>query len=142
MKSFEIKVQNEIGYDMSISNIVMQFIRNRNLNSLWLILLKIMIAQAKKDEKYANIAGGILAGMVPVSKALKIYFIRKSIVQGMAFPFKGSYGIFKFIKKSAIFGATALVQAFKQGAAYWNWMKNIIVASISTIQLRNKLTKQ
>lgn len=138
LKIFETKVKSEIGYDMSISNIVMQFIRNRNLNPLWLKLLAIMIAQAKKDVKYANIAGGILAGMVPTNTAINFYFVRKSLFRGLIFPFKGTLGIFKFIKNSLIFGATSFVQAIKQRAEYWNWIKNIFSSFVSAIKLFNK----
>lgn len=138
LKIFETKVKSEIGYDMSISNIVMQFIRNRNLNPLWLKLLAIMIAQAKKDEKYANIAGGILAGMVPTNTAINFYFVRKSLFRGLIFPFKGTFGIFIFLKNSIIFGATFFVHAIKQRAEYWNWIKNIFSSFISAIKLFNK----
>ena len=138
LKIFETKVKSEIGYDMSISNIVMQFIRNRNLNPLWLKLLAIMIAQAKKDEKYANIAGGILAGMVPTNTAINFYFLRKSLFRGLIFPFKGTFGIFTFLKNTIIFGATSFVHAIKQRAEYWNWIKNIFSSFISAIKLFNK----
>lgn len=94
LKIYETIVRKEIGLDMSIANIVMQFIRNRNLNPLWLKLLEIMIAQAKTDERYADIAGGILAGMIPTSIALKFYFIRKSLLRGVIMSFRGTFGIF------------------------------------------------
>lgn len=138
LKIFETKVKSEIGYDMSISNIVMQFIRNRNLNPLWLKLLAIMIAQAKKDEKYANIAGGILAGMVPTNTAINFYFIRKSLFRGLIFPFKGTFGIFTFLKNSITFGATSFFLAIKQRAEYWNWIKNIFSSILSAIKLFSK----
>jgi menaquinone-9 beta-reductase len=138
LKSYETKVKREIGYDMSISIIVMQFIRNRNLNPLWLKLLSIMIEQAKKDEKYADIAGGILAGMVPTSKAIKFYFIRKSIYRGLIYPFNRPSGVFNFLKNSLIFGATSIIQAFRQRKDYWNWLKSILKSSLVTIKLYSK----
>lgn len=138
LKIFETKVQSEIGYDMSISNIVMQFIRNKNLNPLWLKLLAIMIAQAKTDEKYANIAGGILAGMVPTSTAIKFYFIRKSLYRGLIFPFKGTFGVFRFIKNSFLFAVSSFIKLLKQRTEYLNWIKNIFNSMFSTIRLYSK----
>jgi geranylgeranyl reductase family protein len=137
LKIFDFKVRREIGYDMSLSNLVLQFIRNRNFNPLWMKLLKIFIAQAKKDEKYTTIAGGILAGMVPINKAISFYFIRKSIFQGVITAFHGPFGIFKFIKQSVIFVCIAILQAFKQRNEYWNWIKGIKKAASSSISLRN-----
>jgi geranylgeranyl reductase family protein len=135
LKIYETKVRSEIGFDMSVANIVMQFIRNRNLNALWLKLLSIMIAQAKRDKKYANIAGGILAGMIPTSTAIKFYFVRKSLFRGMIISFSGKFGIFKFLKSTTLFIATSLTQALKQRADYWNWLKSIFKAAFATISI-------
>lgn len=135
LKIYETIVRKEIGFDMSIANIVMQFIRNRNLNYLWLKLLAIMIAQAKRDEKYANIAGGILAGMVPTNTAIKIYFIRKSLFRGLIISFSGTFGIFRFLKITTIYITTSLSQAIQQREEYWSWIKNIINTVFATIRL-------
>ena len=97
-----------------------------------------MIAQAKKDEKYANIAGGILAGMVPTNTAVNGYFIRKSLFRGLIFPFKGTFGIFTFLKNTITFGASSFFLAIKQRAEYWNWIKNIFSSILSAIKLYNK----
>ena len=97
-----------------------------------------MIAQAKKDEKYANIAGGILAGMVPTNTAINFYFIRKSLFRGLIFPFKGTFGIFTFLKNSIAFGATSFFLVIKQRAEYWNWIKNIFSLILLAIKLYNK----
>ncbi|MCW3105736.1 MAG: putative electron transfer oxidoreductase [Segetibacter sp.] len=135
LRIFETKIRSKIGYDMSISNIVMQFIRNRNLNPLWLKLLSIMIAQARKDEKYANIAGGILAGMIPTNTAIKIYFIRKSLFRGLIFPFTEASGFLSFMRNAISFGGNAFFKVFEQKRAYWNWIKNILSSVRSTIGL-------
>jgi geranylgeranyl reductase family protein len=142
LKSYETKVKREIGYDMSISFVVMQFIRNRNLNPLWLKLLTIMIEQAKQDEKYADIAGGILAGMVPTSRAINFYFIRKSIYRGLIYPFKGPTGFLNFLKNSLIFGSTSIIKSFRQRKDYWNWLKSILKSSLASIKLYSKIEKQ
>jgi menaquinone-9 beta-reductase len=135
LKSYETKVKREIGFDMSISIVVMKFIRNRNLNPLWLTLLLIMIEQAKKDEKYADIAGGILAGMVPTRQALKFYFIRKSIYRGLIYPFNRPSGVSNFIRNSLPFGVTSIIQALRQRKDYWYWLKSIFKSSLVTFRL-------
>jgi geranylgeranyl reductase family protein len=135
LKIYETKVRSEIGFDMSIANIVMQFICNRNLNQLWLKLLAIMISQAKWDERYANIAGGILAGMVPTSTAIKFYFVRKSLFRGIIISFSGTFGIYRFLKNTAIFIVSSLSLALKQRKEHWHWIKNIFKAVLGTVRL-------
>ena len=141
LKIFDTKVRSEIGYGMSVSNIIMQFTRNRNLNPLWMNLLKAIVAQAKQDEQYANIAGGILSGMIPTNKAITISFLGKTFFKSIALAFSGSYGIFKFIKQSVIFCTTTLVQSIKQRKEYWNWTKGIIKTIISSIRIKRYKTK-
>lgn len=135
LKIYEIKVHREIGFDMGVANIVMQFIRNRNLNPLWLKLLEIMIAQAKWDDRYANIAGGILSGMIPTSTALKFYFVRKSLFRGMIISFSGTFGFFRFLKNTTVFIVSSLSLALKQKKEHWRWIKNIFKAVLATICL-------
>ena len=125
LKIFERKIRSEIGYSMSLSNIIMQLTRNRNLNPMWLTLLKIITTRAKKDEKYANLAGGILSGMIPTNKAITISFLGKTFLQCIAFAFRSPHGIFKVIKKSLIFGFKQLSNLFRQSSEYWNWIKTL-----------------
>lgn len=142
LKIFEKKVRSEIGYSMSLSNIIMQLTRNRNLNPMWLALLKIITTKAKKNEKYANLAGGILSGMIPTNKAITISFLGKTFLQCIVFAFRGPYGILKIIKKSLIFGFKQLSKPFKQSSEYWNWIKNITRASFASIRLSVNRTKK
>lgn len=132
---YEKLVRAELGYDLGISNTVMQFIRNRNLNHLWLNLLKIMIIQAKKDEKYANIAGGILAGMVPTNRAIHFYFLRKSLLRGLLIGCQGTFGIFKSIKRTLLLFIKVSSQIFKQRADYFNWFRSISRSILQTLKL-------
>ncbi|MGB0787915.1 MAG: geranylgeranyl reductase family protein [Marinirhabdus sp.] len=78
-------IGEELRYDLALSNMIIQFIRNRTLNPLWMELLRILVARAKIDKEYAAIAGGILAGMQPANKALNPKFIIKTILQGMIY---------------------------------------------------------
>lgn len=135
LKIFDYKLRKEIGYDMSLSNLVLQFIRNRNLNPLWIKLLKIFIAQAKENEKYASIAGGILAGMVPINRAITVYFIRKSIFQGFKSIFTSTHGFIIFLKHTIQFSLSVLSKIVKQRKEYWYWLKGLRKAIFSSILL-------
>lgn len=67
---YTAKVEAELRYDMALSCFIVQCIRNSALNPIWLQALRVIAERARKDEVYADIAGGILAGVVPASSAL------------------------------------------------------------------------
>lgn len=67
---YTARVEEELRYDMALSCFLVQCIRNSSLNPLWLKALRVIAERARKDEAYAEIAGGILAGVVPASSAL------------------------------------------------------------------------
>lgn len=69
------RIENEFGYGFRLSAFIIQLIRNRNLNPLWLQTLEIMTARAKDDPAYAAIAGGILAGLLSPNQGLDPKFI-------------------------------------------------------------------
>lgn len=76
------KVDAELGYDFSLSNLLVQFPRNKTFTPVWMAILKVMISRAKEDEAYADIIAGIFEGTYPSHKALTPSFILKSILQG------------------------------------------------------------
>jgi len=61
--------------------LIVQAIRNRNLNSLWLQALRVILGRANLDHDYAHIAGGILAGLVPASEAISVKMITGTVEQ-------------------------------------------------------------
>ena len=81
--SYDEFIKKELDYNLTLSNTVIQFIRNRTLNPIWIQLLGILIDRAKVDENYAEIAGSILAGIQPSNKAISPSFIMNSIYQGI-----------------------------------------------------------
>lgn len=74
-------VENELRYDMAISNMIVQLIRNRSLNPLWLRALQVIGAAAREQPGYAAIAGGVLAGLIPANNLLGQKIIWGSIKQ-------------------------------------------------------------
>jgi geranylgeranyl reductase family protein len=83
LQPYDEIIENELRYDLTLSNMIIQFIRNRTLNPIWMQLLGILVDRAKVDENYAEIAGGILAGLQPANKAINPNFIISTITQGI-----------------------------------------------------------
>ncbi|HEY5746199.1 MAG TPA: geranylgeranyl reductase family protein [Chryseolinea sp.] len=81
LSRYEKTIVDELEYDMLFANFIIQWIRNRDLNDVWLKLLDIIVARARTDPKYAAIAGGILAGISPANKAVTPSFLAKTMLQ-------------------------------------------------------------
>jgi len=135
LKIFDTKVRYEIGYGMSVSNIILQFTRNRNLNPIYMGLLKTIVAKAKQDEQYSNIAGGVLSGMLPTDKVLTTSFLGKTIFKSITLGFSSFYKTFKTIYKSVIFICITLFNSLTQIYAYWDWTKGLVKSFILAIRL-------
>jgi menaquinone-9 beta-reductase len=135
LRSFDRKVRKEIGYDMSLSNLVLQFIRNRNFNPFWMEVLKIFIEQAKVDDRYTTIAGGILAGMVPTKEAISPYFIWKTGIRVTRTIFRRPFTIFNILFVSVKFGFAITAGIFKQWKEYRKWLKGLAKGAFLSLKL-------
>ena len=51
--------------DMALSRLIVQLIRNRNLNLVWLRALRSIAARATTDPDYAHHLGCVLTGLTP-----------------------------------------------------------------------------
>ncbi len=78
---YAAKVERELRYDMALARLIVQMITNRGLNPVWLEALRIIAARARKDAAYAEIAGGILAGLAPARSALNLRVVGGTIDQ-------------------------------------------------------------
>jgi geranylgeranyl reductase family protein len=76
------KVISEIGYDFALSNLLVQFPRNKTFSRAWMKILSVMISRAKKDHAYASTIAGIFEGTYPSYDALTLPFIIKSLEEG------------------------------------------------------------
>jgi hypothetical protein len=76
------KIERELRYDMALSQMIVQLIRNRDLNPLWLTGLRAITQRARRDGEYARIAGGILAGMVPAGQVLGARMLGGTLLSG------------------------------------------------------------
>ena len=81
LRPYQAEVSRELGYDMALAGTVVQLIRNRTLNPVWLEALRIIVARAKHDPAYARVVGGILAGLVPASNAISVEVVRSTVEQ-------------------------------------------------------------
>jgi len=70
LEPYAARVHGAVRYDMALAAMIVQLIRNRSLNPLWLQALKVIIARARVDPSYADLTGGVLAGLVPAASVI------------------------------------------------------------------------
>jgi len=75
------RVDAELRWDLGLARAAVQLIRNRALNPLWLEALQTIVARAAVDAEYAEVVGGVLAGVVPVRRVLDLQVVRKTMQQ-------------------------------------------------------------
>ena len=64
LSAYKQKVEAELEYGFKVSELMLQLVRNRNLNPIWLRALEIMGQRSKTDPEYATLTSGILSGMI------------------------------------------------------------------------------
>ena len=76
-------VREHMDYDMALAGLIIQIIRNRDLNPIWLKVLQIITQRARHDEAYAEIAGGVLAGLTPAQSVISTKMIAGTVRQAI-----------------------------------------------------------
>ena len=69
--------------DMAFSRLIVQLIRNRHLNPVWLQALRIIAARASTDPDYAYRIGGVLTGLTPATNTLGLSMAVKTAEQAI-----------------------------------------------------------
>jgi flavin-dependent dehydrogenase len=64
LSAYQKRVEDELGYGFSVSELMLGLLRNRNLNQAWLRWIEIMGNKSKTDPEYARLTSGILSGMI------------------------------------------------------------------------------
>lgn len=82
LHAYRKKIDRELAYDFALSNLLIQFARNKTLAPLWMEIMGVLIGRAKVDKDYADIIAGIFEGTYPSYKALTLSFVLKSLLQG------------------------------------------------------------
>ena len=83
---YQQRVQHSLGHDMALSRLVVQLIRNRALNPVWLRALRIIAARAAMDPDYAYRIGCVVTGLVPATRTLGLSLAAKTAGQAMVSP--------------------------------------------------------
>lgn len=65
---YQQHVQHNLGQDMAFSRLVVQLIRNRHLNPVWLRALRVIAARADTDPDYAYRVGCVATGLASASR--------------------------------------------------------------------------
>ena len=104
LSAYADRVAGELRYDMVFARAILQLIRNRGLNIVWLEALKMITTRAKIDPDYAAVTGGVLAGLVPAHRVASLNIITKTVqqaalsigLQAARQAMKGPTGLLKF----------------------------------------------
>jgi menaquinone-9 beta-reductase len=65
LEGYQRRVHQSLRTDMALSRLIVQLIRNRNLNHVWLRALRSIAARATTDPDYAHHLGCVLTGLTP-----------------------------------------------------------------------------
>jgi menaquinone-9 beta-reductase len=83
LEPYAVQVRDRMDYDMALAGLIIQIIRNRGLNPIWLKALEIITQRARHDDAYAEVAGGVLAGLTPARSVINSTMILGSLRQAM-----------------------------------------------------------
>lgn len=81
LQPYATRAEHELRFDMAFAGMIVECIRNRHLNGVWLKLLGAIAARARVDPRYAEVCGAVLAGIVPSNRALSARVIGRTIDQ-------------------------------------------------------------
>ena len=84
LESYERWVHRSLRTDMAFSRLIVQLIRNRHLNPLWLQALRIIAARARTDPEYAHRIGCVLTGLTPATSTLGFSMVARTAEQAIA----------------------------------------------------------
>jgi flavin-dependent dehydrogenase len=139
LATYQDIVEGELRYGMSIAGLIVQLIRNRSFNPIWLRSLELMSARSRVDSSYADIVGGILMGTVPQSETTNLEVIRGTIDQAML-----SMGLNSWLEmsqdpnalaKSALdaiqTGFTVATQVAQNPSAIFDWVIKSVNSAIN-----------
>lgn len=98
--SYKKVLDEQLGYDLAFSNLIVHFPRNKSLLTVWMKAVETLVARAKEDQQFGEIIVGISEGTFPSFKALTFDFVLKILLQGGTM---GSDYIMETLKKPSDF---------------------------------------
>jgi geranylgeranyl reductase family protein len=156
LMAYQNFVQKELRYGMSLASLIVQLIRNRSFNTVWLHSMELMAARSQTDPKYADIVGGILMGTVPQSEATSLEVLQGTIEQAMFLTgpttlleiFQDPNALTKATMEALQTGFEIALQATQNPVAFINWVvkstasaMNVAFASSSNYSETKEKTK-
>ncbi|MGB5943668.1 MAG: geranylgeranyl reductase family protein [Leeuwenhoekiella sp.] len=81
LSSYQQRLEKELAFDFSLSNLLVQFGRNKTLTPVWMTILNVLITRCKDDPKFAATIAGIFEGTYPSYKALTPDFMFSIMIQ-------------------------------------------------------------
>jgi hypothetical protein len=78
------RVAGALNRDMAVARLLVAMIRNRTLTPFWLWGLRAIAARSAVDDHYADVVGGIIAGVVPARHAISREVVRRTVMKGAA----------------------------------------------------------
>jgi flavin-dependent dehydrogenase len=139
LSAYSDVIEKELRYDMSLASLIVQFIRNRSLNPIWLRSLELIAAHAKIDPNYADIVGGILMGSTPQSEATSLEIVTGTLEQAALSA--GLTGITiqnpSFLVKAALDAVQTSLEVTRQATQnpfdFINWVVNSAASAMDVV---------
>jgi geranylgeranyl reductase family protein len=139
LSAYQDNVERELRYGMSIAGLIVQLIRNRSFNPIWLRSLELMAARSRVDSSYADIVGGILMGTVPQSEATNLEVARGTIEQAVLSTGLNSWlelvqdpnAVVKSTLEVIQTGFAVAVQASQNPSALFDWAIKSVASAIN-----------
>jgi len=75
---YQQRVRHSLGQDMAFSRLVVQLIRHRHLNPVWLRVLRVIASRASIDPDYAYRVGCVVTGLAPATTTLSLSMAAKT----------------------------------------------------------------
>ena len=90
LAGYEQRVHYSLRQDMAFSRLIVQLIRNRALNPVWLRALRVIASRASIDPDYAYHVGCVVTGLAPATRTLGLSLAAKTAGQAMISPRAGA----------------------------------------------------
>lgn len=138
LNGYQQRLEKELAYDFSLSNLLVQFGRNKTLTPWWMTFLRILIVRCKEDPKFAATIAGIFEGTYPSYNALTPEFILNILFQAgldaNTYLLGGLSQPTQFVKdgtKLAINARAIMLEMAKDPKAHLDWLVDVAGKTIN-----------
>jgi geranylgeranyl reductase family protein len=128
LRPYAARVQSELRFDMALSRFIIDVLRYRTLNPLWLAALELVAKRAAVDSDYGDAAAGVFAGVAPARDILAPAFLWRTVKSaagaGFAAAIAAPHGERRVPSRRATLagaGAEMIEYAVRHPAATFDW---------------------